>query len=65
MRHIADTPVTGKPMTLELTPQEAQQLIGLLDLATKSGGLQAAQAALPIAIKVQTAIDAEVSKDPK
>jgi len=46
-------------MQIELTPQEAQQLIGLLDLATKSGGLQAAQAALPIALKVQTAIDKE------
>ena len=59
MKHIADIPVTGKPMTLDLTPQEAQQLIGLLDLATKSGGLQAAQAALPIALKVQTEIDKE------
>ena len=46
-------------MQIELTKQEAQQLIGLLDLSTKSGGLQAAQAALPIAIKVQTALDAE------
>jgi len=46
-------------MTLELTSTEAQQLIGLLDLATKSGGLQAAQAALPIALKVQTEIDKE------
>jgi hypothetical protein len=46
-------------MTLELTPQEAQQLIGLLDLATKSGGLQAAQMALPIAVKVQTELDKE------
>jgi len=44
-------------MQIELTPQEAQQLIGLLDLATKSGGLQAAQIALPIALKVQTEID--------
>lgn len=44
-------------MQIELTPQEAQQLIGLLDLATKSGGLQAAQMALPIALKVQTSID--------
>jgi len=59
VKHIADIPVTGKPMTLDLTPQEAQQLIGLLDLATKSGGLQAAQAALPIALKVQTEIDKE------
>lgn len=46
-------------MQLEITPQEAQALIGLLDLATKSGGLQVAQAALPIAIKVQSALDAE------
>ena len=59
MKHIADIPVTGKPMTLELTPQEAQQLIGLLDLATKSGGLQAAQIALPIAVKVQSELDKE------
>ena len=48
-------------MTLELTPQEAQQLLGLLDLATKSGGLQAAQIALPIALKVQTELDKEPS----
>jgi hypothetical protein len=46
-------------MTLDLTPTEAQQLIGLLDLATKSGGLQAAQAALPIALKVQSELDKE------
>jgi hypothetical protein len=46
-------------MQIELTPQEAQQLIGLLDLATKSGGLQAAQMALPIAVKIQTEIDKE------
>ncbi len=44
-------------MQIELTPTEAQQLVQLLDLATKSGGLQAAQAALPIAIKVQAAIE--------
>lgn len=48
-------------MQIELTPQEAQQLIGLLDLATKSGGLQAAQMALPIAVKIQTEIDKEQS----
>lgn len=48
-------------MIVELTNQEAQQLIGLLDLATKSGGLQVAQAALPIAVKVQAALDAETS----
>jgi hypothetical protein len=48
-------------MQIELTPQEAQQLIGLLDLATKSGGLQAAQMALPLAVKIQTEIDKEQS----
>jgi hypothetical protein len=46
-------------MQIELTAQEAQQLIGLLDLATKSGGLQAAQIALPIAVKVQSELDKE------
>jgi hypothetical protein len=48
-------------MQIELTPQEAQQLIGLLDLATKSGGLQAAQMALPFAVKIQTELDKEQS----
>ena len=50
-------------MQLEFTTQEAQAIIGLLDLATKSGGLQVAQAALPIAIKVQAALDAETQGD--
>lgn len=45
-------------MTLDFTTEEAQALITLLDLATKSGGLQIAQAALPIAVKVQTALNA-------
>jgi hypothetical protein len=61
VKHIATIPVT-KTMTIELTQQEAQQLIGLLDLATKSGGLQVAQAALPLAIKVQAALDAETKE---
>ena len=42
-------------MTLELTNEEAQQLLTLLDIATKSAGLQAAQIALPLALKVQQA----------
>jgi hypothetical protein len=46
-------------MTLDFTVTEAQALVGLLDIATKSGGLEIAQAALPLAIKIQTAIDAE------
>jgi hypothetical protein len=61
VKHIATIPVI-KTMTIELTQQEAQQLIGLLDLATKSGGLQVAQAALPLAIKVQAALDAETKE---
>ena len=40
-------------MNLELTKEEAQQLMSLLDVAVKAAGLQAAQAALPIALKVQ------------
>jgi len=44
-------------MKIELTQDEARALIGLLDVAVKAAGLQAAQAALPIAIKVQTALD--------
>jgi predicted DNA-binding transcriptional regulator YafY len=42
-------------MTLDLNPQEAQQLLALLDLAVKAGGLQAAQPALALAIKIQAA----------
>jgi hypothetical protein len=61
VKHIATIPVI-KTMTIELTQQEAQQLIGLLDLATKSGGLQVAQAALPLAVKVQAALDAETKE---
>lgn len=46
-------------MTLTLTKDELQALIGLLDVATKAGGLQVAQAALPIAVKAQDALNAE------
>lgn len=41
---------------VNLTPEEAKALIALLDLAVKAGGLQVAQAALPIAVKVQEAL---------
>ena len=61
MKLLATIPVI-KRMTIELTQQEAQALIGLLDLATKSGGLQVAQAALPLAVKVQSALDAETKE---
>jgi hypothetical protein len=46
-------------MTLNLTPEEAQQLLNLLDLATKAGGLNVAAQALPLAIKVQEALNEE------
>ena len=44
-------------MNIELTPQEAQSLLQLLDLATKAGGLQVAQAALPLAVRIQSTLD--------
>lgn len=42
-------------MTLDLTNDEANNLLQLLDVAVKAAGLQAAQVALPIAIKIQQA----------
>lgn len=42
-------------MNLELTKEEAQQLLDLMDLATKSGGLQVAAVALPLAAKIMQA----------
>lgn len=43
-------------MVLNLTENEANNLIALLDVATKAGGLNAAQAALPLAAKIQQAL---------
>jgi len=42
-------------MNLTLTETEANNLIALLDIATKAGGLQVAQAALPLVAKIQSA----------
>lgn len=42
-------------MKLELTEQEANQLVNLLDVAVKAGGLQAASPALALVIKLQNA----------
>ena len=42
-------------MTLELTNEEAQTLVSLLDLAVKAGGLQAATAAVPLFEKLKEA----------
>ncbi|MBI1867724.1 MAG: hypothetical protein HYS06_05460 [Methylocystis sp.] len=38
---------------MQLTPQDIIDAIALLDLATKAGGLGAAQKALPLALKLQ------------
>ena len=52
-------------ITIELTKEECQQLVDLMDLATKSGGLQVAAVALPIVSKVLQAAKAaqEVVKE--
>lgn len=45
----------GLKMNIELSKEEANALAALLDLAVKSGGLQAAGAALVIMRKVEAA----------
>lgn len=47
-------------MTIEFTEDEIKVILGMLDLATKSGGLQVAQHSLPIAMKLQTALNSEL-----
>jgi len=44
-------------MQIELTAEEAQNLLNLLDMAVRAQGLNAAQAALPLAVKVQQAMN--------
>lgn len=44
-------------MQIELTAEEAQNLLNLLDAAVRAQGLNAAQLALPLAVKVQQAMD--------
>lgn len=39
-------------LTIELTQTEAQNLVNLLDVATKAGGIQNARVALPLVEKV-------------
>jgi hypothetical protein len=46
-------------MQIELTETEAKALIGLLDIAVKAGGLEVAQHAMPLALKVQTELNKE------
>lgn len=50
-------------MTLNLTNEEAQALAQLLDLAVKAGGLQAAQAAVPLFQKLQEAAKPQEMSD--
>lgn len=45
-------------MTLDLTQQEAQQLVDLIDAAVRAQGLQAAVVALPLVQKLQEAAKA-------
>ena len=40
-------------MDITITKEQAQTVIRLLDIATKAGGLEAAQLSLPIAIDIQ------------
>jgi hypothetical protein len=46
-------------MQIELTKEDIQAVIGMLDVAVKAGGLQVAQHAIPIAVKLQGAMDAQ------
>jgi len=48
-------------MNITLTETEANNLIALLDVATKAGGLQVAAAALPLVAKIQEASQAPLS----
>jgi hypothetical protein len=47
--------VDAQELTLTLTKEEGQTLFELLDIATKSGGIQVAKAALPIVDKLMEA----------
>jgi hypothetical protein len=46
-------------MKLELTEQEAQALVELIDVATKAGGIQVARVAVPLVQKIMDAAQAE------
>ena len=42
-------------MTIELTQEEAQQLLQLIDISVKAGGIQNAKVAIPIVDKIVAA----------
>lgn len=50
-------------MNIELSKEEAQQLLEIMDLATKSGGLQVAAVALPLASKIMQAAQVAQKSD--
>lgn len=50
-------------MTIELNENERSNLLILLDVAIKAGGTQAAKAAMPIIMKLETEQKPEVSDD--
>lgn len=52
-------------MKIELTKEEANALVGLIDLAVKSGGLQVANAALVLMKKIEDAAKAADQKEEK
>jgi hypothetical protein len=51
-------------ITVKYTEQEAQVLLNLIDVAVKAAGLQAAEAALHLAKKLEDAAK-EVEQEPK
>ena len=52
-------------MQITLTTQEAQMLVGLLDTAIKSGGLQVAEPAIHFAKLIKNAVDVEAAAKPQ
>lgn len=47
-----------KPITLELSPQEAQWLLGFIDAGLKTGGVQVLQQAFVLQQKLSAAVNA-------
>lgn len=51
-------------MQIELTKEEAQELINMCDMATRAQGINVAQVAVPLALKLQEAIKNEQPRPP-
>jgi len=54
-----------KKINIELTEQEAKNLVQLLDLAVKSGGLNVAAISLPIAQNIESQLYPQPEKESK